>query len=634
VAEQAQQAERNARLAWTAEFARSLTTLSARGAAWRLAALAVVSLAVRAALGSVVHGPFVFLDELGYQRMAYSLAHTGRFDLFGKAGLSYSPLYSVVLAPVYAFVHSAQPAYAWSKVVNAGLMSLAVLPVYGIARAVLPRRPSVGVAALSLVAPLMVYSALGLSENLAYPLFLVAAWAMLRTVREPSPWNDVLLLAAIVLACAARLQQVALVPAALTAIVLVAVIRPEGRLSRLRSLAAAFWAHRLLLVTIVVVGAAALVRAVANGGQLPLAGRYAGVGSAHASALREAEIAFQHLAELVFAVGVLPFMGALVAGLALVRSRFPRKALVFASVAVATTAWLVLEVGVDAAEYDETSAHARPVGTQGFVDLPRIHERYLIYLVPFFLVAFVAALRVPLSRIGLRAYVLLAAVTALLPAAIPFGRDINGTVIQDTFGLALFTAGVKARAVPVGHATLAAVLVAAAFLLGYLYAVARDRRAIAVAVLVFVSAVTSALVQLRVAHSGSYWPSRGTPAHHDWVDRAVSGGVVLVGGSRSQGNALRQTAFYNFTVTRLYYTCARAFGPDFGEEQVSADGAGRLRSESGSVVQARYAVVPASFDVPGRVLARDPKGRLVLVAPEDGVLSVPAANRGVVDCVR
>src|SRR5581483_2130515 len=136
--------------------------------------------------------------------MARSFAHSGQFSLFGKGGLAYSPLYPIVVSPIYALTSSAQTAYEWAKVENALLISLSVFPVYGIARSVLRRDRALGVAALSLVAPLMLYSDFEMSESLAYPLCLVAIWAMLRTVRRPSVRNDAVLVAAIVLACAAR----------------------------------------------------------------------------------------------------------------------------------------------------------------------------------------------------------------------------------------------------------------------------------------------------------------------------------------------------------------------------------------------------------------------------------------------
>jgi len=67
---------------------------------------------------------------------------------------------------------------------------------------------------------------------------------------------------------------------------------------------------------------------------------------------------FQNLAELDFAVAVIPFAAALLAGYALLRLGFPRNPLVFAAVAVASTFWLLLETALDAAAFDATNAHA------------------------------------------------------------------------------------------------------------------------------------------------------------------------------------------------------------------------------------------------------------------------------------
>jgi hypothetical protein len=123
-----------------------------------LISLATVSAALRAIIVGRVHGPLVFMDELGYERMAQSFAHRGRFSLFGKGGLAYSPLYPVLLSPIYALTSSMHTAYEWAKVENAVLISLSVFPVYGMARFVLRRDRALAVAALSLLAPLMLYS--------------------------------------------------------------------------------------------------------------------------------------------------------------------------------------------------------------------------------------------------------------------------------------------------------------------------------------------------------------------------------------------------------------------------------------------------------------------------------------------
>jgi hypothetical protein len=587
-----------------------------RAATAALIGVAAVSVALRAILVGLVHGPFVFMDELGYARMASSLAHSGHFSLFGKSGVTYSPLYPIVLSPIYALTSSAQTAYEWAKIVNAVLMSLAAFPVYGIARSVLDRPRAVGVAALSLAAPLMFYSGLEMSENLAYPLTLFAIWTMLRAVREPRLGNDALMLAAIAIACAARLQQVALFPAAVTAILLVALIRPEkpGR-SRLRSVRRAISAHRLVVATVAVALVAALLRTVQNGGALPLAGRYSNVGSAHASPLRVLEIAFQHVAALDLALGVVPFIGALLAAYALARFGFPRHALVFGAVASATTVWLLLEVAFDAAAFDSNSLPAHPAQLEA--SLPRIHERYLIYVVPLFLVALVASLRAVRPRLPVRAILGAALLAAVLPAAIPFRDVVNTSVVADTFGLEAFATVEHGAITAVSHATLVAVVFASSMAFASLYAFLRPRPSFAIVLTLLALFILSSFVRIRLigAANGFTAPQ---PVQRNWVDRAVgSGSVALIGGPGTSRLALLDVAAANESIARVYYTCNAAFGADFGEQQALG----------GSVIRTRYAVMPARMRVSGRILAWDRAGHLMLVAPMDGAMRIPKTLR-------
>jgi len=583
-----------------------------------LVGLAAASAALHAVLVGWVHGPFVFMDELGYERMAQSFAHTGHFSLFGKSGLAYSPLYPVVLSPIYVLTSSMHTAYEWAKVENTVLFSLSVFPVYAIARFVLPRGRSIGVAALSLVAPLMLYSGFEMSESLAYPLCLVAMWTMLRAVRHPSLRNDALVLAAIALGSLARLQLVVLVPAALTAVLLVALARPEPPERRLRAMWRAVSEHRLLFGFVGVALVGGLARTAMNGGNLPLAGRYANVGTSHASPLRVFELFFQHLAELDFAVGVIPFVGALLAGYALVRFGFPRNALVFASVAAASTFWLVLEVAYDAAAFDATRnlPHARP----GFVDLPTIHERYLIYLVPFFLVALFVALG--LRRVGFPAPRQLVGATvasALLPALIPFGTVINGLNAVHSFSLLVFGRTVSGRTVPVAHATTLAI--ALSTLLAVVYVLAASRRLPPTAAVLITAGAFLGLSTLEIGRQLTPIPRTelGLPTHADWVDRVVGSrvNVSLVGGAGVSMAAMRETAFWNASIARVFYTCSMNLGADFNERRLAPS----------SALHARYAVVPVSFRVSGRILARDREGKLVLVAPTAGALRIPTDLR-------
>jgi hypothetical protein len=605
------------RLARLADLRGALTDAAgerpALAATAALLSLAVVSALLHILLVGFVHGPFVFMDELGYERMAQSFAHGGHFSLFGKAGLAYSPLYPIVLSPIYALA-SLHAAYEWVKVENSVLISLSVFPVYGIARTVLPRGRSIGVAALSLIAPLMLYSAFEMSESLAYPLCLLAVWTMLRAVRRPGVVNDAILLASILLATAARIQLVVLVPAALTAVLLVALLRPQPAPSRGAAVLRALRSHWLLFGTTGAALVVGLARRAANGGNLPLAGRYANVGSAQASPLRVFELFFQHLAGLDWAVGVIPFAAALLGGYALVHFGFPRRAVIFASVAVASTFWLLLEVAFDAAAFDATSS--RP----GILNQPRIHERYLIYLVPLFLVVLVATLplllrrKIPTSRL-----VAIAIVAVALPALIPFGTVINETTSIDSFSLLPFATGRSGRSVPITHATGAILALSALLALVYLLIPSRRVPAPAAVLITVVAFLGVSTLELGDQLTLVKPSSRGLPAHANWVDRAVgsSRDVSLVGSDRVHRAALHQTAFWNESVTRLYYLCRSSFGTDFGERQLMA----------GSAIRTRYAVVPASLPVSGSVLARDSVGHLVLIAPSGGKLRIPGGLR-------
>jgi hypothetical protein len=601
-------------------------TQPARAVFVALIGLTVASVALRCLLAAHVHGPFFFLDELGYEQMARSFAHTGHFSIFGKSGLAYSPLYPVVLSPIYRFTSSPHVAYEWVKVANAVLMSLSVFPVYAIARFVLSRRESLAVAALALVLPLMAYSSLELSENLAYPLFLVAVWRLLCALRDPRPRNDALLLGAIVLASSARLQTVVLVPVALTAILLVAV-QKAGTNEGVGAFRGMLYRHRLLFATVGVGLVAVVIRTIQDGGAIPLAGRYAVVGHARPPLLDVAKTTLQHLAALDLAVAVIPFACALAAGYALARSGFRSPAFVWAAVATATTFWLLLEVGFDAAAFDKTS---RLPSGQLTGDLHRIHERYLIYIVPFFLVALVAMTGRGRPRVPARVHVVVAAIAALLPALIPFARDINYTSVVESPSFQVLGTVRSGVVVPITHPTITAL--AFSFILAGIYLLAfLDRRpplALVVSVLGFAAISFFAIARMTSAASGS---TGQLPGHLAWVDRARKANVALVSGVGSSKVAALETAFNNYSISRLYYLCRPSFESDYGERPLTLGKGGQLRIGT-SELRARYAVVPTSFAVRGRVVARDPKGGFELVAPANRVVVVPPPNRKRVNC--
>jgi hypothetical protein len=589
-------------------LATSRWSFSRRGVVLCLLLIFVTSIALRIALVTRVQAPTVFSDELGYNKLAQSIGQSGKLALFNNEGLSYSPLYPAVLSPIYAFGATLADAYGWIKLVNAFLISLSILPIYKIARFVLPRRESLLAAALSIFAPLMSFAAFTVSENLAYPVCLVAIWMMLRAIREPKAANDALLLVAVVAASAARVQLVVLVPAALTAAVLAGLFERGADESAIHSIARRVRRQWLLFGSVAAGLVLAGLGAVAGTGISSAFGRYAVVGQAgHPSVWELVELTVRHLAGIDLAVGVVPFVGAIVAAFAFFRSRTRAKALPFAAVAISCTVWLLVEVAWDAAQFDSPSG-----------DLPRIHERFLIYVVPFFLIALLATVRLA-ATISQRVYQLAAGSAVLLLLVIPFHTVINSTVSFDSMGLEPFARVVLGQTVPAKHATLMAVWIA--LTLGLLYVVVRERlRSVVILVLIAFFLIDG--VSWSRIESGGRFARLFLPSHRDWIDRAKpGGGVVLVTAADYPASAL-ETAYSNESIARLYYICTPTFGPDFGEEQVTIDGAGRLRDSVG-VIKARYAVMPAGLVVSGRIVTSNPQGRLVLVAAENGVLTLP-----------
>jgi hypothetical protein len=207
-------------------------------------------------------------------------------------------------------------------------------------------------------------------------------------------------------------------------------------------------------------------------------------------------------------------------------------------------------------------------------------------------------------------------VAALFPAVIPFGTIINATTGVDSFALQMF--GTTRHGHPASITNATTLILALSILLAVVYLIAATQPFPSMAIVATcVALLWMSNLELRGQATEISWRSLGLPAQPTWVDRVVGShsDVSLVGGGETDPGPLRQTAFWNRSIAHVYGTCHSAFGADFGEQRVAA---GRIAT--------RYAVVPASWDAPGQVLARDPAGKLVLVAPSGGTLSVPAED--------
>jgi hypothetical protein len=590
------------------------------GVTFFLLGVAALSILVRIHLASRLNAPTVFGDELGYTKLAQSIGHSGRMALFDNPGLSYSPLYSLVISPIYAFGASPTSAYSVAKIVNAFLMTLAILPTYKIARFVLPRSLSAGVAAISLLAPLMSYSVFTISENVAYPACLLSLWAMIAAVRTPSVKADAILLGSIFLATTARVQLIVLLPVALTALLLAAILgrRPDERLRG--SLARAVRQHSLVFILTGVGVLAAGAGAIGRYDALSVLGRYSVVGrSGWPDPWHFLNVLIQHLAGLVIAVQIVPFVGTLVAAIVFVRARSRLKDHVaFAAVSASAAMWLLLEVSFNAAVFDHV----------GGGDVPRIHERLLIYLVPLFLVGLFAAYRVARRTASPRVFLVAACVTALLPLAIPFGTVVNFTVTYDSPGFNPFAQVVSSYLVPRPHATVEAFWIAATMSFVYVYVRTRLRAIVVLMLFLFIFVSTSALTRIEGV---SNQDRSVLPEHVGWVDRAKPAGDVILVASQDPATQELETAYFNSSIKRVYTICRGTFGPEFGEKRLTVDRSGRMRGPSGRVA-APYVVGRVGLGLRGRVVARNRPGHEVLVAPQDGQVRVAAGTRPAPEC--
>ena len=189
-----------------------------RAPAWAwLAVIVAGSMVFRAWLGSRMPAPFIFTDELTYQENARSLAAGAGIRVRDESFGIVSVLYPLLLAPAYMLFDSLPDAYAAARTINAVVMSLAAIPTYLIARRLLPQGLSLLAALLAVALPSLAYTGTLMSENAFYPAFLLAAWALLRALDQPTLRRQLVLLAACGVVTLVRVQGIAVVLGALTA---------------------------------------------------------------------------------------------------------------------------------------------------------------------------------------------------------------------------------------------------------------------------------------------------------------------------------------------------------------------------------------------------------------------------------
>jgi hypothetical protein len=186
-----------------------------------LGTLVLASTVVRFALSRGVAAPWIAPDEQLYGLLGRSLLSGDGLRVLGAQVPYYSVVYPFVVG--LPFVWSGlQSGVTQVQAVQALLMSATAIPVYLWARPLAGRRWALVAAALTILIPGLTYSGLLMSEALYYPVATLAVWALAACVQRPTLTRQALLVAAIALALATRLQAIGFAAALPLAVALLA----------------------------------------------------------------------------------------------------------------------------------------------------------------------------------------------------------------------------------------------------------------------------------------------------------------------------------------------------------------------------------------------------------------------------
>jgi hypothetical protein len=547
--------------------------------AW-LAAIVAASFVFRALLARSIVAPFIFVDELVYSELAKSLADSGQRLVRGVPATGYGVVYPALISPAYVLFDRVPEAYTAIKTINSLLMSLAAVPAYLIARTALPKWWALGAAALAVALPSMVYTGTVMTENAFYPMFLLASLGVVWLLERPTLLRQLVALLLLVLALATRLQAIALLPALLTAPLLLALM--ERSLERLRRL----WP----LYTLVVVGSLGVVGLQLGRGRSlsDLLGAYSVVGEVGYDVRGVLDFLLYHWAELDLYLGVVPIAATIVLAATARELDAPLQRLLAASLAVSF--WLVLVVSVFASKFAD-----------------RIQERNAFVVAPLFLILLLAWVQ----RGARRPHLLSPAAAGIAVAgiaAIPFERFINESAKSDTLMLLPWWSVQDVT----GLEWVAEVAIGLAVAVGLVFVAVPRRYAL---VLVGIVAVyfAGALRPLwwgahgfRVASAGALYQGIRNP-DRDWIDAAVPDGarVGMVWSGRTDRFTVNLNEFFNRSLGPVYELAGPTPGGEATEEHVSVGPGGVIRRDDGTPLDDRLLVLDSSIDPDGRQLAAD-----------------------------
>ena len=582
--------------------------------AW-LTLLIGLSFGIRALLASRDPSPWIYSDEILYSDLAKSFAATGHFAIRDSPGTGgFGIVYPILISPAWALFKNVTLAYTGAKLINSFVMSLSAIPVYLLARRLAGTTAAVCAAVLTLALPAMVYTSTIMTESAFLPVFLFWVLAVVAALERPTVLRQLAAVGLTFVAYLTRTQGIVLLPAFITAIILVVCLEaveddrpwPSAVLRRVAGFVATW-------VTLLAGAAAFFVYEVQIRGKSPqnaVFGAYSVLTDSTYSAKAVSRWFVYQLGELDLAVGVLPLAAFLLLLFVAVRRRpFLPQARVFAVVALSAAVWLLVEVAGFA---------STPFGKQ-------IQERNVFYLEPLFMIALAvwAFGKLPASS---RATAAAALVSAAIVGAVPFDSFIDARAVSNAFGL-LPLMRIAQRGT-VGSGQLELVIVVAAVCAGLVFLLL-PRRFLLVApalVLVYLAWANSPVEGITSQASRD---SRvgGVPAPRTWIDSTVGTrpdvAAIWTGAPGLNFVALWDNEFFNRSVGPVY----NINGPPDGlpQETIVLDPASAsLHHADGTPLRAKYVLVDRSMTIAGRVLASDPGTGMTLYRVDNPVRLVGA----------
>jgi hypothetical protein len=443
-----------------------------------------------------------------------------------------------------------------------------------------------------------------MTENAFYPLFLFAALALVHVLERPRLAAVLLFLAALLVAYETRAQAVALLPAALTAPILVGALARDRR---------PVLAQRWLYGVVVGLGVLAVVAEAARGRSIrSLLGAYAAATHSSYHVGGVARWLLWHLAELDLYVAVVPFLAVVllcVHGRALAPAE---RAVVAATVSL--VAWLAVEVAAFASQ----------------PSVVRIEERNLFYVAPLLYTCLVLWIERGLPHRRVDAVIAGAAVVALA-AAVPYERFIGTSATSDTFGVLMLWSvavwfGIHAEDVRwvVGAAALA--FVAVALLVPRRYALVLPALALGVSLL----AIQPVDSRTQRASIGAVFQGITRP-DRDWISAIVGTGdptlVSVVWSNTTDRLTVNENEFFNRDVGAVYTTNGAVPG-GLAQTPVELDRATGYYLAAGTRVRVADVLTDTGTPLVGRRIGADEKKGLVLLRT-DGPLRAAHVVSGV-----